>query len=166
MNAVMGSTTKIGSTMKSAELARLAGVSTDALRHYERVGVLPAPQRTAGNYRVYPPEALDRVHLIRRALSFGFSLAELAGIFKVRERGGVPCREARELGKAKLADVERRLAELASLRTQLKKVLRDWDKRLTQTSSDQRARLLESLPETAVSMTSGKISLKRGHRKP
>src|SRR6476660_7214504 len=78
MEVVMGSTATIGSTMKSAELARLARVSTDALRHYERVGVLPAPQRTAGNYRVYPPEALNRVHLIRRALSFGFSLAELA----------------------------------------------------------------------------------------
>jgi DNA-binding transcriptional MerR regulator len=165
MKVVMGTTGTIGSTMKSAQLARLAGVSTDALRHYERVGVLPAPQRTAGNYRVYPAGALDRVRLIRRALSFGFSLAELARIFKVRERGGIPCREARELGMAKLADVERRLAELASLRVQLKKVLRDWDNRLTQASSTERARLLESLPESAVSMTSGKISLKRGHRK-
>jgi DNA-binding transcriptional MerR regulator len=165
MNVVMGTTAEIGHTMKSAELARLAGISTDALRHYERVGVLPAPERTVGNYRVYPASALDRVRLIRRALSFGFSLAELARIFKVRERGGVPCREARELGKEKLADVERKLAELISLRAQLKKVLRDWDDRLTRSSSNERARLLESLPEAVIPMTSGKISLKRGHRK-
>jgi DNA-binding transcriptional MerR regulator len=165
MKVVMGTTAQLGSTMKSAELARLAGISTDALRHYERVGVLPAPQRTVGNYRVYPAEALDRVRLVRRALSFGFTLAELARIFKVRERGGVPCREARELGKAKLADVERRLAELVSLRVQLKKVLRDWDMRLTHTASNERSRLLESLPEAAVPMTSGKISLKRGQRR-
>jgi DNA-binding transcriptional MerR regulator len=165
MKVVMGTTAEIGHTMRSAELARLAGVSTDALRHYERVGVLPRPQRTAGNYRVYPASALDRVRLVRRALSFGFSLAELARIFKVRERGGVPCREARELGKAKLADVERRLGELTTLRAQLKKVLVDWDGRLTRTPSNQRAQLLESLPEAEAPMTSGKISLKRGQRK-
>jgi DNA-binding transcriptional MerR regulator len=161
----MGTAAEIRRTMRSAELARLAGVSTDALRHYERVGVLPAPQRTAGNYRVYPASALDRVRLIRRCLAFGFSLAELARIFKVRERGGVPCREARELGKAKLVDVERRLVDLTSLRAQLKKILRDWNSRLARTASTEHAKLLESLPETAVPMTSAKISLRRGHRK-
>ena len=161
----MGTAAEIRHTMRSAELARRAGVSTDALRHYERVGVLPAPQRTAGNYRVYPASALDRVRLVRRCLAFGFSLAELARIFKVRERGGIPCREARELGKSKLADVERRLAELISLRAQLKTILCDWDRRLARTASSERARLLESLPEAKVPMTSGKIPLKRGHRK-
>jgi DNA-binding transcriptional MerR regulator len=166
MNVVMGTAAEIRRTMRSAELARIAGVSTDALRHYERVGVLPAPQRTAGNYRVYPASALDRVRLIRRCLAFGFSLAELARIFKVRERGGIPCRTARELGEAKLADVERRLAELTPLRAQLKKILRDWDGRLARAAVTEHAKLLESLPEAAVPMTSGKISLKRGHRKP
>ena len=53
---------------------------------------------------------------------------------------------------------------LTTLRAQLKKVLVDWDNRLTRTSSNERAHLLESLPEAAVPMTSGKISLKRGHR--
>jgi DNA-binding transcriptional MerR regulator len=165
MKVVMGTAAEIRRTMRSAELARLAGVSTDALRHYERVGVLPAPQRTAGNYRVYPASALDRVRLIRRCLAFGFSLAELARIFKVRERGGIPCREARELGKSKLEDVERRFSELATLRVQLKKILRDWDRRLARTATTEHARLLESLPEAAVRMTSVKISPKRGHRK-
>lgn len=163
---VMGTAAEIRRTMRSAELARLAGVSTDSLRHYERVGVLPVPQRTAGDYRIYPPSALDRVRLIRRCLAFGFSLAELARIFKVRERGGIPCREARDLGKAKLADLERRLAELTSLRAQLKKILRDWDRRLGRTEATEHARLLESLPDTAVPMTSGKIPFKRGHRTP
>jgi DNA-binding transcriptional MerR regulator len=152
--------------MRSAELARRAGVSTDALRHYERVGVLPRPQRTAGNYRVYPASALDRVRLVRRCLLFGFSLSELARLFNVRDRGGIPCHQARELGKLKLAAVEQKLAELSVLRSQLKKVLRDWDRRLARTSKSERARLLESLPDAAVSMTSGRISPKRGHKKP
>lgn len=163
---VMETAAEVRGVMRSAELARRAGVSTDALRHYERVGVLPAPQRTAGNYRVYPASALDRVRLVRRSLAFGFSLPELARIFNLRDQGGVPCRQARELGKAKLAEVERRLAELSALRAQLKKVLRDWDRRLARTPNSERARLLESLPDGAGSMASGKISLKRGNRKP
>jgi DNA-binding transcriptional MerR regulator len=162
----MGTEAETGRTMRSAELARRAGVSTDALRHYERVGVLPAPERTAGNYRVYPAAALERVRMVRRALTFGFSLAELADIFRVRDRGGTPCRAARELGTAKLADVEQRLAELTVLRAQLKKLLLDWDKRLARVSGAERAKLLESLPDAAVSMTSRKNPLKRGHKKP
>jgi DNA-binding transcriptional MerR regulator len=161
----MGTEAETGRTMRSAELARRAGVSTDALRHYERVGVLPAPERTVGNYRVYPAGALKRVQMVRRALAFGFSLAELAGIFRVRDHGGTPCRAARELGRAKLVDVEQRLVELTGLRTQLKKMLRDWDKRLARVSGTEWARLLEALPDAAVSMTSRKNPLKRGHRK-
>ncbi|SRR6266481_498045 len=63
--------------MRSGQLARLTGASTDTLRHYERLRLLPLPQRTAGNYRAYPPTSQQRVELIRRALAIGFSLAEL-----------------------------------------------------------------------------------------
>jgi len=160
----MGSAAQIGHPMRSAELAKLAGVSTDALRHYERVGVLPQPERTAGNYRVYPPSALARVQMVKRALAFGFTLAELASIFKVREQGGTPCRAAKKMGEAKLQEVERKLIELSELRAELKKLLRDWDRRLARVSGTERAKLLESLPDTATLMTSGKNPFKRGHR--
>jgi DNA-binding transcriptional MerR regulator len=161
---VMGTAAQNGHPMRSAELAELAGVSTDALRHYERVGVLPPPERTAGNYRVYPPGALARVQMVKRALAFGFTLAELASIFKVREQGGTPCRAAKKMGEAKLQEVERKLAELSELRAELKKLLRDWDRRLARVSGTERAKLLESLPDTAALMTSGKNPFKRGHR--
>ena len=58
---------------RSGELAELAGVSTDTLRHYERKGVLARPLRTANDYRQYPATALQRVRLVRRALSVGFT---------------------------------------------------------------------------------------------
>jgi len=61
--------------MHSGQLARQSGVSTDTLRHYERLGLLSLPQRTPGNYREYPPTSQQRVELIRRALTIGFSLA-------------------------------------------------------------------------------------------
>jgi len=70
--------------VRSGELARLAGVSTDTLRHYERLGLLPKAQRTEGGYRQYTAQSLERVRLIRRALTIGFSLPELTVILKMR----------------------------------------------------------------------------------
>jgi len=83
--------------LRSGELAALAGISTDTLRHYERMGVLPTPRRSDGNYRLYPAHALERVRLIRQALTVGFSLAELAKILKARDQDRPPCRQVRAL---------------------------------------------------------------------
>lgn len=131
--------------MRSGELAQQTGVSTDTLRHYERMGVLPAPRRAANSYREYPPQALDRVMLVRRALAMGFSLAELARILKERDRGGAPCRQVRALAAEKLAQLERQIADAQLLRDQLRSTLKTWDKRLASTPRGQPARLLDTL---------------------
>jgi DNA-binding transcriptional MerR regulator len=125
----------------------MCGVSTDTLRHYERVGVLPRAPRTHSGYRQYPPDAAGRVLMVRRALALGFSLAELARIFRVRERGGTPCREVRRMAEGKLEELDRRLADLASLRDHLRRLLADWDRRLDATPEGMRAGLLETLGE-------------------
>ena len=96
--------------MYSAELARLAGVSTDTLRYYERRGLLPTAPRSPSGYRLFPPEALARVQLIRSALSIGFSVNDLAGIF-------------RELAVEKLLALEARLRNLRSWRRTLRDTL-------------------------------------------
>jgi DNA-binding transcriptional MerR regulator len=126
-------------------LARLAGVSTDTLRHYERKGLLAAPRRSLNRYREYPASALARVQLIRRALEIGFSLDELSRVLGVRDRGGAPCREVRALAGEKLRQVEARIAELVDLRNELRRLLIDWDATLDRMSSSERAGLLESL---------------------
>jgi DNA-binding transcriptional MerR regulator len=131
--------------VRAGELARAAGVSTDTLRHYERKGVLGAPRRSANGYREYPPEALARVLLVRRALAFGFTLDELARVLGTRERGGAPCREVRALAASKLAEVESRLSELRTLRGELRAILGEWDERLSSAADGGRAGLLESL---------------------
>jgi len=131
----------------SGELARLAGVSPDTLRHYERIGVLPPPPRSPAGYRRYPASALDRVRLIRRALSIGFSLDELRRVLQVRDRGGAPCRKVRDLAATKLAELELRIAEFQALRDRLRAILADWDARLDGMSDGRPARLLESLQE-------------------
>ena len=129
----------------SGELARRAGVSTDTLRHYERVGVLAKASRSENNYRVYPESALARVLLVRRSLAFGFSLAELALVLREREKGSPPCRKVRALAAEKLASTETRLVELTRLRDDLLTLLETWDLRLEATPAGAPAHLLESL---------------------
>ena len=129
----------------SGELARLAGVSTDTLRHYERKGVLAAPRRLHNGYREYPAEALDRIRLVRRSLAVGFTLDELARILKQRDDGSAPCRQVRDLAAAKLAEVEERLKEMKGVRDELRATLQDWNMRLAQTADGNQARLLETL---------------------
>ena len=131
--------------LRAGELARQAGVSTDTLRHYERRGLLPAPQRAANGYRQYSASSLDRVRLIRRALAIGFTIDELAVILKERDRGQAPCRKVRALAEAKLDEIETRLREMRSVRDDLRAVLRDWDSRLETTPASGRAGLLEAL---------------------
>jgi len=130
--------------LRPGELARMMGVSTDTLRHYERLGLLK-PLRAENGYREYPPEAQNRVRVVRRALSMGFTLEELARLMRVRDDGGAPCRQARRIAAAKLEDLERRLQELILLRGELKSMLEDWDARLARTAEGERACLLESL---------------------
>jgi len=89
--------------MHSSELARLAGVSTDTLRYYERLRLLPTAPRSAAGYRLFPAQALDRVRLIRGALAIGFSVRELTTIFAERDRGGAPCQRVLLLAREKLA---------------------------------------------------------------
>lgn len=144
-------------SLRSGELARLAGVSTDTLRHYERKGVLARPRRGANGYRQYPPGALARVRLVRRALAFGFTLDELARVLRTRERGGAPCREVRALASGKLAEVEARLAELLELRGELRAILAEWDSRLAVATGGERAGLLESLAVRAVRRGGGGV---------
>jgi DNA-binding transcriptional MerR regulator len=131
--------------LSPSELARLTGVSTDTLRHYERKRVLAAPPRSSHGYRRYPAEAVGRVQLVQRALRIGFSLDELAQVLAERDRGGAPCQSVRALVAERLRALDTRLHELTALRGELRALLHEWDGRLAQTPAGNQARLLESL---------------------
>jgi DNA-binding transcriptional MerR regulator len=133
------------SAVGPSELARLTGVSTDTLRHYERKGLLPAVARTASGHRRYPPGTASRVLLIQRALVVGFSLDELARLLRERDKGGAPCRSVRALVGRRLQDLDRQLTELTVLRADLCALVAEWDARLDKTPSGHTAHLLETL---------------------
>jgi DNA-binding transcriptional MerR regulator len=131
--------------LRSGQLARLAGVSSDTLRHYERLGILPRPQRTNGGYRMFPQSALGRVQTVQRALQLGFSLKELSEILNTRDNGGVPCRRVLELTEEKLRSVGRQIQELRRTQNYMRKLLRDWRRKLNHTPPGTKAMLLHSI---------------------
>jgi DNA-binding transcriptional MerR regulator len=132
-------------TFSSSELARLTGVSTDTLRHYERKRVLARPTRLPNGYRRYPADAVVRVQLIQRALRVGFSLDDLARSLGERDRGGIPCQKVRALVAARLAELEARTRDLVTLGGEMRELLDEWDARMAATPAGKPARLLDLL---------------------
>lgn len=131
--------------LHSGKLAKLVGISPDALRLYERKGLLPRPSRASNGYRCYPPEAVNRIRLIRAALSVGFTLNELAEVLAIRDGDGVPCAHVRQLAGVKLASLDRHIRQLVELRKEMAVILKQWDRTLKKTSRGERAGLLEAL---------------------
>ena len=110
--------------MRIGELAERAGMTTKALRFYERAGLLPAPERTPSGYRDYDQSALDRLRFVKGAQAAGLTLAEIADVIAVREQAGPPCAHVAALLDAHAADLDARIADLHALREEVQR-LRD-----------------------------------------
>ena len=102
--------------MQIGELARRAGVPIDTVRYYERQGILPVPMRQASGYRRYGDGDLARLQFVRRAKGLGFSLVEVRELLALSGRPAGDMAGLKAAASAKLADVERRIAELERIR--------------------------------------------------
>lgn len=131
------------------ELAEIAGVSRDTLRHYERKGVLARPLRSPNGYRLYSANLIERVKMIRRALAVGFTLDEIAQIFAERCRGNAPCREVYSLAVAKLENINERIFEMEALRGDLESLVLEWDGKLEGVAETEPVHLLETLADSS-----------------
>src|ERR1700730_11464667 len=110
--------------MRIGEVGERSGLSTKALRYYERVGLIEEPARTASSYRDYGESLLDRLRFIRSAQAAGLALGEIKGVIAFREQGSLPCGHVLELIAGAAADMARRIAELRSLRDALRGLAR------------------------------------------
>lgn len=133
--------------MRIGEVARETGVSVDTVRLYDRRGLLPNAVRSANGYRDFPPSTVKRVRVIRGALAVGLTLRQLGQFFAQRERGEAPCRAARGAVAERLERVRAQRLELGRIERELRKLLVEWDRRLSETAAGSPARLLESIPE-------------------
>ncbi len=124
--AVHGSVDAIFFRMKAGELARGVGINVQTLHYYERIGLLPQPDRSAANYRIYSDDALRRVQFIKKAQAIGFTLAEIKRIVELKTHGRAPCRQVVEIGEEHLREVDTRLAQLRAYRKALAQSLGGW----------------------------------------
>jgi DNA-binding transcriptional MerR regulator len=109
----------LGTGLRVAELAELAGVSPDTVRYYERAGLLDPPPRTAAGYRHYPPSTVERLRFVQGCQRLGLRLREIAELLAVRDTGVCPCEPAEQLLRRHIAELDAELARLAALRADL-----------------------------------------------
>src|SRR6266850_3001742 len=114
--------------LKVGAVAKAAGVGVQTLHYYERFRLLPKPQRSTANYRLYSSDAIRRVKFIKKAQAIGLTLEETKQILDLKERGRAPCGKVAELGERHLREIDMRLAELRQYRRALADALSDWCK--------------------------------------
>ena len=112
--------------MRVSDLARRADTTAETVRHYTELGLL-TPQRHPDNgYRIYNAVDLRRLHFALKARSLGFTLGDVAELIQESERGEGPCRRVRDLIEQRLAEVERRIAELRQLSDRMRSAMTSW----------------------------------------
>lgn len=116
-----------GASLKIGEVSKRSGIGIEALRFYERSGLLGHPARTASGYRVYKRAALDRLAFIKRAQTLGFTLDEIKQIIAERWSGKSPCAEVREIVRSRLEELDERMKEMRCYRKELGEALARWD---------------------------------------
>ena len=116
--------------MQIGAVAKKIRVSVDAIRFYERNALLPQPTRTQGGFRQYGEGDLETLAFIRRVQGLGFKLKEIRGLVNLRGTRLQSCAPVRRRLEEKLADVQRKLADLQKLEHELHLALRSCNKEL------------------------------------
>lgn len=108
--------------LKIGDLARETGTKVVTVRYYEKIGLLPAPGRSAGNYRTYDAEAFGRLRFIRRCRDLGFTLDQVRELLDLASDVARPCAEVDEITAAHLTEVERKITHLQALARELRRI--------------------------------------------
>jgi DNA-binding transcriptional MerR regulator len=109
------------------DLAKATDTKVETIRYYERVGLLPAPARTRGNYRSYSSVQLGRLSFIRRARGLGFSLSQVRGLLGLSDQRRRSCEAVDAIAREHLAEVDRKIADLVALRRELDSIISQCD---------------------------------------
>jgi Cu(I)-responsive transcriptional regulator len=105
--------------MKIGDLARATGTKVETIRFYETEGLIPSPPRSAANYRLYEQSHLDRLSFIRRSRDLGFTLDQVRTLLRLADDRDAPCAEVDALTEGNIAEIDRKIADLQALRTEL-----------------------------------------------
>lgn len=104
-------------------LAEATSTKVETVRYYERIGLLPEPGRTGGNYRSYDETHLGRLSFIRRARDLGFTLDQVRTLLGLAESRDSDCCTVDAVAQDHLADIERKISDLRALRRELRDLI-------------------------------------------
>jgi DNA-binding transcriptional MerR regulator len=116
--------------MQIGIVAKRVGLSVDAIRFYERSGLLPRPLRTEGGFRRYAENDVETLAFVRRVQHLGFKLSEIRGLLRLRESRLQPCAPVKRRLEEKLADVHGKLCDFRRLEHELRMALRSCNREL------------------------------------
>lgn len=106
--------------MKIGDLAKASSTPIETIRYYERQGLLPAPARSEGNFRVYEATHLERLQFIRHCRGLDMSLDEVRVLLRFRDAPESDCGDVNALLDEHIGHVSTRIKELRALEKQLK----------------------------------------------
>ncbi|GAB3739188.1 MerR family transcriptional regulator [Nocardiopsis nanhaiensis] len=108
--------------LRTGQVAELAGVNIQTLRYYERRGLIAEPERSLGGHRLYPESTVTQVKVIKAAQRLGFSLADIAHLISAG-RPGHPTPDLQAHARAKIEEIDARVADLMTIRRSLAQVV-------------------------------------------
>lgn len=117
-----------GKKLKIGEVSHLSGIGIEALRFYEKSGLLDRPGRTYSGYRLYDESVLERLAFVKQAQVLGFTLDEIKQLIAHKRAGENPCEEVREIVRTRLEELNERIEQMIHYRDDLKSALAEWDK--------------------------------------
>ncbi len=101
------------------DVARRSGVTVEAMRYYEREGLISAPERDMNGYRSFEPDAVQQVRFIKRAQDVGFTLKDIKELLSLRTDPGASCCDVRDRATAKVRDMDQKISTLTRMRSVL-----------------------------------------------
>jgi DNA-binding transcriptional MerR regulator len=135
----------MGAPLQIGQVARKTGLSIDAIRFYEKEGLLPPPSRTESGYRLYREREVADLEFIQKAQQLGFSLNEIRELFSIQRHPEEVCVHVRDLIGQKLSVVREKIAELQRLEADLRGALRQCRKALRQPKHRDSCPVLEAI---------------------
>ena len=110
--------------MKISEAAAASGCHLETIRYYERVGLIPSPNRTGSGYRAYTLADVERLRFVSRGRELGFSLEEIRSLLQLSDGDErLSCSDVDRVARAHLADVHARVADLRRMASELERVI-------------------------------------------
>lgn len=113
--------------LSRGQLAKCSGVNAETIRYYEKIALMPEPQRSAVGYRIYQESHLQRLLFVRRCRELGFTLEDIRGLLNLVDSGSYTCAEVKDRTASHLVDVQAKIRDLQRMQRTLKTMISTCD---------------------------------------